>query len=127
MEARVSDLTTLELERPVDAILSTATFHWIADHDALFARLLAALRPGGRLVAQCGGEGNVAAVDAAARAVAARPPFAPHLAGWAGPWRFASPAETPRRACAASASPTSGRGVTWSTSRRTTRATTSRR
>ena len=97
VEAFVSDLTELELERPVDAILSTATFHWIADHDALFARLLAALRPGGRLVAQCGGEGNVAAVAAAARAVAARPPFAPHLAGWAGPWRFASPAETAAR------------------------------
>jgi trans-aconitate 2-methyltransferase len=97
VEAFVSDLTELELERPVDAILSTATFHWIADHDALFARLLAALRPGGRLVAQCGGEGNVAAVDAAARAVAARPPFAPHLSRWAGPWRFASPAETAAR------------------------------
>ena len=50
---------------PVDAILSTATFHWIADHERLFARLHAALRPGGRLVAQCGGEGNI---DVPARA-----------------------------------------------------------
>ena len=41
-------------------VFSTAIFHWILDHDALFARLRAALRPGGRLVAQCGGEGNVA-------------------------------------------------------------------
>jgi trans-aconitate 2-methyltransferase len=96
-EAFVADLTELALERPVDAILSTATFHWIADHDALFARLLAALRPGGRLVAQCGGEGNVATVDAAARRVAERPPFADGLAGWAGPWRFASPADTEAR------------------------------
>lgn len=45
---------------PVDAILSTATFHWIRDHDALFANLAAVLRPGGHLVAQCGGVGNVA-------------------------------------------------------------------
>ena len=43
---------------PVDAILSTATFHWIADHERLFARLHAALRPGGRFVAQCGGAGQ---------------------------------------------------------------------
>ena len=32
---------------PVDAILSTATFHWVPDHDALFANLAAVLRPGG--------------------------------------------------------------------------------
>ena len=31
---------------PVDAILSTATFHWIVDHDALFANLAAVLRTG---------------------------------------------------------------------------------
>ena len=51
---------------PVDAILSTATFHWVPDHDALFANLAAVLRPGGPLVAQCGGKGNVASVLAAA-------------------------------------------------------------
>ncbi|HEY0443940.1 MAG TPA: methyltransferase domain-containing protein [Candidatus Limnocylindrales bacterium] len=50
----------LPIERPVDAILSTATFHWVLDHDALFANLAAVLRPGGRLVAQCGGRGNIA-------------------------------------------------------------------
>ena len=96
-EVRVADLLELELDRPVDAILSTATFHWIADHDRLFGRLHDALVPGGRLVAQCGGEGNVAAVAAAAARVGEREPFAPALAGWPGPWNFASPAETEER------------------------------
>jgi trans-aconitate 2-methyltransferase len=91
-DVRVADLTELELETPVDAILSTATFHWIADHDRLFERLFAALRPGGRIVAQCGGAGNVAAVQAAVDAVAD-----PALAGWPGPWHFASPEETAER------------------------------
>jgi len=50
----------LPLDRPVDAVLSTATFHWVMDHDALFSNLSAALRPGGWLVAQCGGFGNIA-------------------------------------------------------------------
>jgi len=50
----------LPIDEPVQAILSTATFHWVPDHDALFANLAAVLRPGGRLVAQCGGAGNVA-------------------------------------------------------------------
>jgi trans-aconitate methyltransferase len=48
----------------VDAILSTATFHWVPDHDALFRNLAAVLRPGGRLVAQCGGAGNIASIQA---------------------------------------------------------------
>jgi trans-aconitate 2-methyltransferase len=59
----------LPLAAPVDAILSTATFHWITDHGALFRNLGAVLRPGGRLVAQCGGAGNVARVTAALHAV----------------------------------------------------------
>jgi trans-aconitate 2-methyltransferase len=96
-DVRVADLLELRLERPVDAILSTATFHWISDHDRLFARLHDALLPGGRLVAQCGGEGNVAALNEAARTVGAREPYAAALAGWPGPWRFASPAETGER------------------------------
>jgi trans-aconitate 2-methyltransferase len=87
-----ADLVELELDRPVDAILSTATFHWIADHDRLFARLRAALKPGGRLVAQCGGAGNVAnVVDAIARV------DHPALKGWPGPWNFATTAETAER------------------------------
>jgi trans-aconitate 2-methyltransferase len=97
VELRVADLVELELDRPVDAILSTATFHWIADHDALFSRLRAALKPGGRLVAQCGGAGNVAALDGAATRVGARPPFADALAGWEGPWNFAGTVATADR------------------------------
>lgn len=96
-----ADLAQLELAEPVDVVFSTATFHWIADHDALFARLFAALRPGGRLFAQCGGEGNVANVLPAIAAASARDPFAPHLAGWPGPWRFAGPEETARKLTAA--------------------------
>lgn len=93
----VADLSELEIEQPVDLIFSTATFHWIVDHDRLFARLYAALRPGGRLVAQCGGEGNVAEHARAIAAAAARPQFAPHFEGMEAMWNFASPEETERR------------------------------
>ena len=92
-----AELTELELEAPVDAVFSNAVFHWVADHDRLFGRLRAALRPGGRLVAQCGGEGNVARFHQAAREAAAGPPFAEHLGGWEGPWNFAGPTETAAR------------------------------
>jgi trans-aconitate 2-methyltransferase len=89
-EVQQADLLELELDGPVDAILSTAVFHWIPDHNRLFARLRAVLRPGGRLVAQCGGEGNVQSVFRAIAAVRERPPFAKFLAGWEGPWTFPS-------------------------------------
>jgi trans-aconitate 2-methyltransferase len=90
VDVRVMDLLELRIEMPLDAILSTATFHWIADHERLFARLHAALRPGGRLVAQCGGEGNVRRTRLAAQEVGAREPFAPYMEGWDGPWNFSS-------------------------------------
>jgi trans-aconitate 2-methyltransferase len=84
------DLLELRLAEPVDAIFSNAVFHWIGDHDLLFRRLFDALRPGGQLVAQYGGEGNVARFHEVANEVAADPPFAEHLAGWSGPWNFTS-------------------------------------
>jgi trans-aconitate 2-methyltransferase len=90
----VVDLSALEQEEPVDLIFSTATFHWILDHDRLFRRLRAALRPGGRLVAQCGGEGNVAEHAKVIAAVAAQPEFAAHFDEMTGIWNFASPEET---------------------------------
>lgn len=93
----VSDLVELELEEPVDLVFSTATFHWIQDHDLLFSRLRAALKPGGRLVAQCGGAGNVAAHAEAIRAVAADPEYTPHLTQARDLWNFASPEETEPR------------------------------
>jgi trans-aconitate 2-methyltransferase len=93
----VADLAELEFEEPVDLVFSTATFHWIADHDRLFRRLHVALKPGGRLVAQCGGRRNVAEHTGAIAAVGARPEFAPHLAQMTGIWNFAGPGETEER------------------------------
>ncbi len=92
-----ADLAQLELAEPVDAVFSNAVFHWVPDHDALFAHLHAALRPGGRLIAQCGGHGNVAAFLRRAAEVAADPPYAEHLGGFAGSWNFASDDDTAAR------------------------------
>jgi len=96
-DLRVGDLLELELDEPVDVVFSSATFHWIADHDRLFGRLFAALEPGGRLLAQCGGAGNVATVVAALTVVTAEQPFAEYFARWPGPWNYAGPTETVTR------------------------------
>ncbi len=83
---------------PVDVVMSTAAFHWVLDHDRLFAHLAAVLRPGGRLVAQCGGRGNIDTVVTALRRLG------PEFGGpeheridEPSPWLFATPADTCRR------------------------------
>src|SRR2546426_1159282 len=52
-----------------DAVFSTATFHWVRDQATLYENLAHLIRPGGRLVAQCGGKGNIASVLEAVRAI----------------------------------------------------------
>lgn len=81
----------------VDAVFSTATFHWVLDHDALFASLARVLRPGGRLVAQCGGQGNLAHVLARVDAILDEPPFRAYLGGVPLPWTYAAPDATRAR------------------------------
>jgi trans-aconitate 2-methyltransferase len=93
-EVWCQDALELDLDEPVDAILSTAALHWITDHDRLWARLAQALRPGGRLEIQCGGKGNINGVRAVIDAVARD--SAPELLGWS-PWVFAGPQETEQR------------------------------
>jgi trans-aconitate 2-methyltransferase len=94
-------LTELSLAEQVDAAFSNAVFHWIGDHERLFERLFAALKPGGRLVAQCGGKGNIDAFRRLADEVAAAPPYAEHMEGFAGPWNYAAAEDSERRLRAA--------------------------
>jgi trans-aconitate 2-methyltransferase len=96
-EALVSDLTKLELPEQVDAVFSTAVFHWILDHDALFEHMRAALVDGGRFAAQCGGEGNIDSFRRAGEEVATREPYASHLGEFPQLWNYAGPAETEER------------------------------
>ncbi len=71
----------LPIEGQVDAVMSTATLHWVLDHDALFEGLGSVLRSGGRLSFQCGGEGNVEVAMAAVRAAGVETADAFHMAG----------------------------------------------
>jgi trans-aconitate 2-methyltransferase len=91
------DLLHLPLRAAVDVVFSNATFHWVLDHDRLFAEVRAALRPGGRLLAQCGGGENLARVHAVAARLMDEPDFGARFAGWEEPWHFAHEEETWRR------------------------------
>jgi trans-aconitate 2-methyltransferase len=93
IEYVVADLgQPLPVDRHVDAILSTATLHWVPDHDALFRNLADVLRSGGLLVAQCGGVGNIESVKRALATIGD---------GWVSPAHYETPLATVRRLDAA--------------------------
>jgi len=87
------DLLDLPFDREFDGIFSTASFHWVLDHDRLFRNLHRALKPGGWLIAQCGGGRNIARLLARAERLIATKPYAHYFVGHVYPWTF-SDAET---------------------------------
>jgi trans-aconitate 2-methyltransferase len=91
------DLAELRLDQPVDVVFSTATFHWVLDHEKLFAGIHGALKPGGRLHAQCGGAGNVRKHAEAIAKVSQRPEFSGFFDEMQMMWNFATPEETKDR------------------------------
>jgi trans-aconitate 2-methyltransferase len=91
------DLLSLEVEERVDLIFSTATFHWIWDHDRLFENLALALKPGGRLVAQCGGEGNISRATRATKETMEEERFLDYFVGWQDDKYYADARTTARR------------------------------
>jgi len=97
----LADASALPFRRAFDAIFSGATFHWIHDHAALFRSIATALRPGGRLVAQCGGGPNLAVLYGRAARLMQDPRFARYFEEWTEPTYFADVESTRRRVIAA--------------------------
>jgi trans-aconitate methyltransferase len=93
-----ADMADLPLESELDVVFSTAAFHWVQDHDALFRSLHRALKPKGKIVAQCGGGPNIEILRArAARLLDERPEFAACFRDFQEPWYYASPEQTTGR------------------------------
>ena len=92
-----ADGAALPFRRAFDVVFSTATFHWIPDHSALFRSIITALKPGGRLVAQCGGGLNLAVLRARADRLRREPRIAPYFDDWTEPWYYADVESTKRR------------------------------
>ncbi len=86
-----ADAAALPLHEAVDVVFSTATFHWVPDHDALVSSIFDALCHSGRLHAQCGGGPNLKRLRDRAAALCQAQPFAPFFRGWEPSWYYASP------------------------------------
>jgi len=93
----LADGAALPFRRAFDAVFSAATFHWVHDHPALFRSIVFALRPGGRLVAQCGGGPNLALLFGRAARLMKEGRFAPYFEEWTEPAYYADVESTKRR------------------------------
>jgi trans-aconitate methyltransferase len=90
LDARVLDGQALGFDQEFDAVFSNAALHWMRRPDEVIIGVWRALKPGGRFVAECGGYGNVAAIQSAlAVALAKRGIDARQV----NPWYFPSAEE----------------------------------
>ncbi len=96
VECVVGDALSLP-QGVADVVFSTATFHWVRDHDALFRSVFEALRPGGRLHAQCGGGANLARVLDRLSTILREPRYASWFEGAEEPWFYAGEGDTKER------------------------------
>jgi trans-aconitate 2-methyltransferase len=93
----IADAMALPICDRADAVFSTASFHWVLDHERLFRSIRSALKPDGQLVAQCGGGRNLARIHARTDVLMRDPGLAPHFNSWQEPWEFADADTTARR------------------------------
>jgi trans-aconitate 2-methyltransferase len=89
-----ADLAALPFKEIADGIFSTAAFHWVGDHDALFRSLFTALKPGGWLVAQCGGGPNLLRLRQRTEVAMQLPEFSEYFRGWTPPQVYYDDRET---------------------------------
>ena len=85
LKFQLADMRKFDVDSPFDAVFSNAALHWVREPEAAIACMARALKPGGRLVIEMGGQGNIAQIMAASEAVI-------RAAGFKGqhPWYFPS-------------------------------------
>jgi trans-aconitate methyltransferase len=91
LDFRVLSATDFHFDPPFDAVFSNAVLHWVLDKETAIDHIYHALRPGGRLVLEMGGKGNVEEILVATRKVLTRHKYYRNAA--TQPWYFPSLAE----------------------------------
>lgn len=87
LSAEVMSGDQLDFHSQFDAVFSNAALHWMTNADSVLAGVHRVLKPGGRFVGEFGGEGNVAVLVNAMRAVFDRHPG---YGEFHNPWYFPS-------------------------------------
>ncbi|HTW63893.1 MAG TPA: methyltransferase domain-containing protein [Bryobacteraceae bacterium] len=69
LEFVLGDAADFSLPDRCDAVFSNAALHWVKNAEGAVQSIRRALHPGGRFVAELGGKGNIASIQAALRVV----------------------------------------------------------
>ena len=88
---RQMDASRLDLPRAFDVAFSSAALHWLDDHEAMLRGVRSCLRPGGRLLFQMGGRGNIVEALAVVDGVIAHPRWRGSFDGFVPPYHFYGP------------------------------------
>ncbi len=80
LDFKVASATDFSFDTPFDAVFSNATLHWVLDKDSAIDTIYRSLRPGGRLVLEMGGKGNVEEIVLAIRKALTRHGYYPNAA-----------------------------------------------
>ena len=86
LQFRKLDINDLPFDAEFDVAFSNAALHWVLDHPRLLRNVRRALRAGGRLRFQFGGDGNCANFFAVVRETMKRENFSPFFEKFAWPW-----------------------------------------
>ena len=90
LDFRLADGRMFELPERFDAVFSNAALHWIPEAEAVARQMHQHLKPGGRLVAELGGQGNVGQIVNAVLRHLHQRGYGPARASW---WYFPSVGE----------------------------------
>lgn len=88
---RVMDARRLRFARMFDVVFSNAALHWVDDHQAILRGAAASLKPGGRFIVSCGGQGNAQDVFVALRPVMRLSPWRKFFRRMPKPYFFYAP------------------------------------
>lgn len=69
LKFQLADVRDFQVDAPFDAVFSNAALHWVREPETAIACIARALKPGGRLVLEMGGQGNIARIMSATEAV----------------------------------------------------------
>lgn len=78
----LQNAATMDFDQEFDAVFSNAALHWMLDAEAVARGIARALRRGGRFVAEMGGKGNIARIEAAIESVLSRRGIRPERRTW---------------------------------------------
>lgn len=69
LQFEVADIAATAYENEFDAVFSNAALHWVRNQEGAITAIARALKPGGRLVFEMGGRGNIQQIWTAAKQV----------------------------------------------------------